>query len=93
MLTSRENNSILVRRAAAAAAGVLGYWLRVTGSFHFSLPRRGKDAKMAKLGRQGCQVRKVDGSVDFSGFGSSVPRWPSCFMGGVAAAAARSGDR
>ena len=47
---------------------------------------------MAKLGRQGCQVRKVDGSVDFSGFGSSVPRWPSCFMGGVAAAAARSGE-
>jgi hypothetical protein len=37
---------------------------------------------MAKLGRQGCQVRKVEKSLDGSGFGSSVPRCSSCFMGG-----------
>jgi len=34
---------------------------------------------MAKLGSQGCQVRKVEKRLDGSGFGSSVPRWPSCF--------------
>ena len=37
---------------------------------------------MAKLGRQGCQVRKVEKSLDGSGYYSSVPRCPSCFMGG-----------
>ena len=39
---------------------------------------------MAKLGRQGCQVRKVEKSLDGSGYYSSVPRWPSCNKGGVA---------
>ena len=37
---------------------------------------------MAKLGRQGCQVRKVDKSLDGSGYYSSVPRGPSCNKGG-----------
>jgi len=37
---------------------------------------------MAKLGGQGCQVRKVAKSLDGSGYYSSVPRCPRCFKGG-----------
>ena len=37
---------------------------------------------MAKLGRQGCQVRKVEKTLDGSGYYSSVPRCSRCFMGG-----------
>ena len=70
----------------------LGYGLQVTGYSHFRTSPR-QDAKMAKLGGQGCQVRKVEKSLDGSGYYSSVPRGPSCNKGGVAAAAARSGDR
>ena len=45
---------------------------------------------MAKFGRQGCQVRKVEKSIDGSGYYSSVPRCSRCFgpPGGPAAAAA-----
>ena len=34
---------------------------------------------MPKFGGQGAQDAQVDGSVDFSGFGSSCPRCPRCF--------------
>ena len=37
---------------------------------------------MPKFGGQVAQVGQVDGSVDFSGFGSSCPRCPRCFNGG-----------
>ena len=36
---------------------------------------------MLKFGGQGGQVGQVDGSVDFSGFGSSCPRCSRCFNG------------
>ena len=50
---------------AAVAAAVLGYGLLVTGYSQFSVPRRGKEAKWAKLLGQGGQVRKIDEHIDF----------------------------
>ena len=60
-----------------------GFRLQVTGYSHFSVfsTTRGQGGQVG-------QVRKVEKRLDSSGFGSSVPRWPSCFMGGVAAVAA-----
>ena len=37
---------------------------------------------MLKLAGQLAQVEQVDGSVDFSGFGSSCSRCSRCFLGG-----------
>ena len=68
--------------AAVAAVGVLGYRLLVTGSFHFSVPRRGKDAKFEKL--MGALI--LAGLVQVCQDGQVV------LWGGVAAAAARSGE-
>ena len=68
--------------AAVAAADQVTTWQRATNNDQRStFFANFKVAKMLKFGRQGAQVEQVDGSVDFSGFGSRCSRCSSCFKG------------